>query len=202
MKIVKFRSPEIAEKVQAHLYDVTIDKDELRFSNFDLQAFNCVTKLENLDRGDYSFVDSESKNEEPWITSPYVSRQTRITLEFAVNILALTRPTFLSIGLGGFTQVDRHYFSLLVCNTFQYSEDVTAIPLAINSELFYFATLIKTIAEGIVVPIPMINTITSAICIKDTRNDPTSYVLKFEANGEIQSYQFFPSNLSINASQF
>lgn len=202
MKIVKFRSPEIAEKVQAHLYDVMIDKDELRFSKFDEQAFNCVLNLENIDRLDYSFVDNGSKNKEPWISPIYEFRRTRIILELGIFIPVLIRPDCSSIGLGGVVQAVRHYFSLLVCNTFRHSEGINEIPLVINSELFYFATLIKTIAEENVVPIPMIDTITSAICIEDTRNDSTSYVLKFEANGEIQSHQFFPSNLSINISRF
>ena len=201
MKIVKFRSPETAEKVEAHLYDVKIDKDELRFSKFDEQAFNCVLNLENVDRLDYSFVDDESKNKEPWISPVYEFRQTRITLELGINIPVLIRPDFSSIGLGEVIKVVCHPFSLLVCNTFQYSEDVTAIPLVINSELFYFATLIKTIAEGLVVPIPTINTITSAICLRDSCNDLASYVLRFEANGETQSHQFFPSNLSIDVSR-
>ena len=201
MKIVKFRSPEIAEKVQAHLYDVTIDKDELRFSEFDEQAFNCVLNLENLDREDYFFVDSESKNKEPWITAPYVSRQTRITLEFEVDILVLTESTFLSIGLDGFIRIDHHYFSLLACNTFQPSEGTNEIPLIINSELLYFTTLIKAITEEIVDPIPMIDRITYAACIIDSLRNPTSYVLKIEKDGETQLRSFSPTNLLINVSR-
>lgn len=201
MKIVKFRSSEMAEKVQAHLYDVAIDKDELRFSNFDVQAFNCVVGLENLDRQDYYFVGSESENKEPWSTPPFVLRQTRITLEFGVNIPVLSRPTFLSIGLGGFTRIERHYFNLLACNSFHPSEGANEIPLVINSELLHFATLIKIITEKIVDPIPMIDRITYAACIINSLGNPTSYVLKIEKDWETQLRSFFPTNLSINASR-
>ena len=59
MKAIKFRSPETAEKVRAHLYDVTIDGAKLFFSKFDQVAFDLVINLEKLSRADYSVLGTE-----------------------------------------------------------------------------------------------------------------------------------------------
>ncbi|MEG3880507.1 hypothetical protein QT972_24390 [Microcoleus sp. herbarium7] len=59
MQIVKFNSPEDAVKIQAHLYDVTIDGATLFFAKFDRAAFDFVLALEGLSSADYSANDKE-----------------------------------------------------------------------------------------------------------------------------------------------
>lgn len=59
MKVIQFRSPETAEKVQAHLYDVTRGGSKLFFTKFDRAAFDFVLALEGLSHADYSTSDKE-----------------------------------------------------------------------------------------------------------------------------------------------
>jgi hypothetical protein len=189
LKIVRFKSleslelaEEMTKKIQSYFYDVTRDRNELKFYKFDEQAFNCVIALENLSWRDYSFVD----NKESWIAPVYHHREPRIILELAIC---------------NTTRTSCHHFRLLVCNTFQISRTMMdEIPLVINPELLFFATLIKRIAENILEPIPIIDSVTSAICIRDSSfEEPTLHrILKIERNGETKLYRFFPTDLTIH----
>jgi hypothetical protein len=61
-KIVKFDSPEIAQKVEAHLPYVKVEGDRLIFSKFDKPAFELAVALEGLDKTVYSFIENNGKN--------------------------------------------------------------------------------------------------------------------------------------------
>ncbi|MEG3880506.1 hypothetical protein QT972_24385 [Microcoleus sp. herbarium7] len=140
MKAIKFRSPEIAEKVHAHLYDVTRDGNKLFFTKFDQMAFNLAINLENLSRADYAAFGGEGDREGPWISRPsgvsYLQGEYSITLNIGLYLFPRSGPTLTMRDRGmtlTFSDPVYHQVRLLVCGTFRLTEEaVNEIPLTVN----------------------------------------------------------------------
>jgi hypothetical protein len=92
----------MAKKVQAHLYDVIKEENELTFSKFDKQAFDCVIALEGLNEQDYFFVDTE-------LSSALFSGFTQLNICIEIVIQSSQSNSSMS----------GHFYNHLVCNYFQ-----------------------------------------------------------------------------------
>jgi hypothetical protein len=196
LKTVKFKSPEspeiaeqMAEKVQLHFYDVTRDKNELKFHKFDEQAFNCVIALEGFNEQDYFYIDNELCNA---LFSSFVQ------LKICIRICTET--------------VQNNYtnrgccYNYLICNKFQSSENTNEIFFVITPHLIGFINKITNLtlesAKNSLTTILGTNEITKAVYITDDIQAPSLHILKIERKGKIELYHFFPIKLEINLYNF
>ena len=197
MKVIKFRSPETAEKVRAHLYGVTIDGAKLFFSKFDQVAFDLVINLEKLSRADYSVLGTEGDRDGPWISRPsrLPCQPLRAT---SLNVSLYIIPRFSRISMHGrgmqltFGDPVYHQVRLLVCGTFRLTEEaLDEIPLIVNQALIEFVNLIQTTTTVLREQVAL------AFCQVDGLPDPGQYILRLEDGDHVQSFRFYPAQVSI-----
>ena len=199
MKVIKFRSPETAEKVHAHLYDVTIDGAKLFFSKFDQVAFDLVINLENLRRADYFVLGTEGDRDGPWISRPSDApcQQSLRASSLNVSLYTISRMSRITMRDRGiqltFNDPAYHRVRLLVCGTFRLTEEaINGIPLIVNQTLIEFANLIQTTTTV------LLEQVILASCQVDSLQDPGQYILRLEDGDRIQSFRFYPTQVSLD----
>lgn len=202
MTIIEFRSPEMAEKVHAHLYNVTIDGTKLFFSKFDRVAFYLVINLENLSRADYSVFDTEGGR-----NGLRISRPSHVYCQQAQRSIVLNISLYIISGAPRLATRDRgiqlifndptyHRFQLLACDSFQLPrEAINEIPLEINLDLLEFANLIQTeIMTGL-------SQVARAFCEIDNFHGLSQYSLRLENSDCVQSFRFYPVQVSLDVNR-
>jgi hypothetical protein len=213
MKVIKFRSPEIAEKIHAHLYGATIDGDKLFFTKFDQMAFNLAINLEDLSRADYAVFGTEGDRNGPWISRPsHISShqtdspwlhgqdhrlhrqdhpQSQTTLEVALTVGIPNE----NDGMG---VIGVHRYGLLVDPTFLIVDGFNEIPLIVNRELVRFADIVQR--AHVENTTDIVSVIAVAYCQVDDFRNPSQYHLLVAGDGRSQTIRFYPSSVLLNHS--
>ena len=190
----------MAEKVRAHLYDVTTDGAKLFFSKFDQVAFNLVINLEKLSRADYSVLGTEGDRDGPWISRPSRLPCQQALRATSLNVSLYIVPRLSHIAIHGrgiqltFSDPVYHQVRLLVCGTFRLTEEaINEIPLIVNQTLIEFVNLIQTTT------IVLREQVTLAFCqIDNGLPDPGQYILRLEDGDYTQSFRFYPTQVSLD----
>ena len=203
--VVKFKTPNFAERVREYFPDITeIEGEILTFSQFDHPAFRLVVALEGLERSDYTFIEEQRASPQPWEIAGANFRSRRRSAILEINIYTVRQPeiplqlVWNDIPTLNDCRVERREFRLSVAAEIP-SANTQEIPLTINSDLVAFAMFLGMLGDGNALIRTIIAEIESAFCEIDCRTSVCKYYLKMTRNGQTQTTRFYASDVTLNA---
>ncbi len=212
MKVVKFRSPDLAERIQEYFPNIsTVNDNTLIFSKFDIFAFRLAIGLEKLKTpDDYHFPENHSEGYSILPEHlPY--RYSRSSIIFYIGIATCTvRPPSLIVAnevempsRGSVSESIYHQFQLSVKSDFQPSVGTNEIPLNINTTFILFALFLGALPPGEINERSRREEIQGAACLFDRLDNPREYFLRIDhRDGRSESIRFYPSEASLDISHF